>query len=292
MSVNRQAILAAVAILATTAFPGWVLAQANESFEDWPTRPSDLRQLSFTQPGRIAEAFVEEGDMVNPGDALIRLDDERERKELEILQVLADDKVRVDYAAAALGQAEVDERILLSARAEEADAVTEMELQHAHLEVQLKRASRDIAALEQTQAVVKCDQMKLMIEKMRIDSPMAGRVERIFLKEGESADALEKVIVIVQSDPLWVDLPVPVMKARGLKIGQTAQVRYAEDVLSGAKVEPMIAKIVHKASLVESGSNTLTVRVEVPNPSLRPAGERVQVAFDAPAGAKAPAAIE
>jgi len=104
-------------------------------------------------------------------------------------------------------------------------------------------------------------------------------VERVLVEEGESVDALHEVIRVVQIDPLWIEVPVPLPQARSLKVAQKVCVAFER---SGPG-EPN-GTISHVASVADAASDTLTVRVEVANPTARPAGERVDVSFPPPGG--------
>ncbi|MFW6155068.1 MAG: efflux RND transporter periplasmic adaptor subunit [Planctomycetota bacterium] len=244
---------------------------------DWPTRPSDMRQLSFTRPGRIAEVLVDEGDVVEPGIMLVRQDDRLEREELKILKVQAEDQTRVKFAEAGLAKAALDLEVAREVAAE--DGVTPWELREAELEHKLKQASLEIARIEQQQAIADYEKMAIRLDQMQLTSPIRGRVERIFMREGESADALEKVIVVVQTDPLWVDLPVAVSEATAVEPGQQARVQFVNEA-GLVDDETVMGEVVYMASVADAGSGTLTVRVEIPNPRHRPAGGHVRVTFE------------
>ena len=111
---------------------------------------------------------------------------------------------------------------------------------------------------------------------MRLVSPVSGVVERVYVEKGEGVEALEKVIRVVRIDPLWVEVPVPLATARGLKEGSAATVR-----LSGSKGEAVQGKVVYVSSVADAAAETLTIRVEVENGSGHPAGQRVIVQFGA-----------
>lgn len=116
--------------------------------------------------------------------------------------------------------------------------------------------------------------MKLQVERMRIKSPISGKIEKIYQQVGESVDGLQKVIRVVKTDVLWIDVPVPLEQARDLKCGQRAQVSFP-----AAGGDPVEAKIIHVAAVADAASDTLTIRVEVANASGRPAGEHVKITF-------------
>jgi multidrug efflux pump subunit AcrA (membrane-fusion protein) len=161
----------------------------------------------------------------------------------------------------------------LLARQDDRMAVVEL----AQTNVDLKRfeeAKKKGAAteweIEHTR--LKHDQLKIEVELMRLVSPMDGRVEEVAIDPGEAAQPLTPVIRVVKTDPLWIDVPVPLGQARGLRPKMPARVSFPGK-------QQAVGHIVHVSAVADAASGTLRVRVEVPNPSRRPAGEQVTVSF-------------
>jgi len=130
------------------------------------------------------------------------------------------------------------------------------------------------------------EQAKVQVDRMAMKSPVAGRVEFVYVEAGESVEALGDVVRLVKTDPLWTDVPVPLARARHLKLGDTLQV-----VLPEAGAVSVAGKIIHIAAVADAAAETLTIRLEVPNPKGRPAGERIRVLLPGPgkvAAAKRP----
>lgn len=254
------------------------------------TRPSQDVVLSFVRPGQVAEVLVKEGDAVKAGQVLMRLDDKAELVQMEQLKAQAEDRTRLRAGEAQLAQRRVDLQKTETARKE--GAATDLEVDHARLDVTIAELSLELAKFERTQAGMKYREAAAQIERMRITSPIDGTVERLLVEPGESVEAAEKIAQIVRIDPLWVDVPVPLDNARSLTKGASnALVEF--DSADPARRSAVKGKIIHVAAVADSASKTLTVRVECPNPSNRPAGEHVYVSFppqtagatDAPAGA-------
>ena len=61
---------------------------------------------------------------------------------------------------------------------------------------------------------------------MQIKSPIDGSIEKIDVEVGESVNTTTQAIQVVQTDPLWIDAPVPLAQAIGLKVGEAAQVTF------------------------------------------------------------------
>ncbi len=240
------------------------------------TRPSQDVVLSFVRPGQVAEVLVKEGDAVKAGQVLMRLDDKAEQVQMEQLKAQAEDRTRLRAAEAQLAQRRVDLQKTETARKE--GAATDLEVDHAKLDVTIADLSLELAKFERTQAQMKYREAAVQIERMRIASPIDGTVERLLVEPGESVEAAEKIAQIVQIDPLWVDVPVPLDNARSLTKGESnALVEF--DSADSARRSAVKGRIIHIAAVADSASKTLTVRVECANPSNRPAGEHVYVSF-------------
>jgi len=262
------------------------------------TRPNKDITLSFVRPGQVSRILVKEGRTVKVGQGLVQLDDAAEQAQLAQLKAQAEDTIRIKAARAQLDQKKADLKKTESAA--EQGAAAALETEHAKLDVVIAELSLALARFEHTQSGRKYTEARIRVSRMRLISPIAGTVEQVHVEAGESVDALADVIRIVSIDPLWIDVPAPLEQARALKTGQVALIRFAgiADAVGagttdaqgkGGRTRPAgpergaaptaNGKIIHIGSVADAASNTLTVRVEVPNPTGRPAGEHVRVSF-------------
>jgi len=236
------------------------------------TRPSADIMLSFVQPGRIAHIYFKEGDSVRGGHVLVQLDDTVERAQLAQIKAESENTTQIRASEASLAQRRVDLKKLEKAAA--LNAATELEVEHAKLSVQIAELSLELAKFEHEQAKRKYHEQSVRVENMRIKSPIDGRIEKIQVEAGESVNALADVLQVVQIDPLWIDVPVPLVRASTLEPGKTAKVEFI-----GPQKTSTEGTIVFVAAVADAASGTLRVRVEVPNKTRRPAGEHVVVSF-------------
>ncbi len=272
MSSHRTTIVLSVILGLGTLQPSPGFAGGIEGV----TKPSKDVTLSFLRPGRIAQVLVKEGDAVSADDPLVKQDDAAEQVQLEQLQAQALDTTNIDAAQADLDQKNVDLDKLEKGKGR--GVVTSWEFDHAKLDVKISGLRLALARFEHKQDQRKYDEAKIHVERMNMASPVAGTVEDIFIERGESVNALDEVIRVVRIDPLWIDLPVPVVDTDGLAKGQMARVEF-----DGSKAASVDGRIIHIAGVADAASNTLTVRVEVANKTRRPAGEHVKVSFPGPA---------
>ena len=238
------------------------------------TRPSADITLSFVQPGRIALLPFKEGDAVRMDQILIRQDDTAEQILLAQLRAQAEDTTKIRAAEASLAQKKVDLVKLEKAAAN--NAATTLEVEHARLDVTIAGLSHQLAAFEHEQAIRKHQEQEVRVRNMQLRSPIDGRIEKIDVEVGESVNALTDVVRVVKTDPLWIDAPVPLPEAIGLKAGIAARIQAAGP---GPNVDIGQGRVVFVGAVADAASGTLRVRIEVPNPSNRPAGEHVVVGF-------------
>jgi RND family efflux transporter MFP subunit len=236
------------------------------------TRPSEDVTLSFVRPGRIVEMSVKEGDSVKAGHVVARQDDAADRIELEQLRLKAEDKVVIRAREAQKAQKEVECGKLQEAYAK--NAVSKWDVERAKLDVIIAAIQVEIARFDVEQDRLKYEYKKADMERAKMISPIDGKVEQIKVKVGEAPEQNEDVMRIVKIDPLWIEAPVPLAVARGLKVGDGATVKF----LDGATAEAA-AKVVNISAVADAASDTLNVRVEISNPAGRPAGEHVSVRF-------------
>lgn len=235
------------------------------------TRPSKDVMLSFVQPGRIAKVHIRQGDLVKAGQLLVQLDDAVEQAQLAQLKAQSEDTTRIEASQANLDQKGVD--LEKFEWAYKRGSVPKLELEHRRLDVEIAKLSLKIAKFEHEQNKRKYKEAEIRIDKMQLKSPIDGIIEEIHVETGESIDSLADVVRVVDIDPLWIDVSVPLAQAKTLKHGQTTNVRFPDSDKTTMK-----GKIIFIGTVADP-SGTLTTRVEIANSSSRPAGEQISAIF-------------
>ena len=264
-------VVAGLWLVTLTAYAGEPIAAI--------TRPSAEVALGFPRAGQIAEVLVREGDRVQVNQKIARQDDREEQTNLAINEAKAHNDASVESQKAV-----VELRKFILERYKNNGVGSRLEIDYAQLELTTAELNLKLAILEHAQDARKLTLAEAIVDKMQLRSPINGVVEKILLHPGEMVDSREtRVISIVSIDPLWVDVAVPTAVATKLTLNQPAQIQAADQpALTGA--------VLHIGSVADAGSNTLLVRLAVPNPNNIPAGLRVQVSFPAvPAPAATPA---
>ena len=234
------------------------------------TTPSADVTLSFTQPGRIANVHLKEGNMVHAGQVIVQQDDAIEQAQLAQSKAQAEDTTQIQASQASLDQKKLFLKKLQ--KAAERGAATELEVERAVLDAKIAELALKVAQFQHEQDQRKYEEAKIRVENMKLKSPINGMIEKIDVETGESINALADVAQVVRTDPLWIDVPVPLAKASTLESGQNVTVAFP-----GPKNEQIEGAIIFVAAVADAASSTLRIRVEVPNKSARPAGEHVRI---------------
>jgi len=278
-----QKLVVCIAVLSAVWLNGTAVEPENRVYQFKAiARASEDITVSSTMPVRVAKVFVKDGDTVKPGQTLVQLDDKAERVQMEQLKAQAEDETHVEAAEAQLAQKKVDLRRISNARAK--NAATELELEHARLEVKISDLSLTLAKFEHSQDKRKYQQAEAQVDRLRLCVPTSEKdlpgdtfkVFKVFVSRGESVDRLKEVIRVIKIDPLWIDVPVPedVVDTLKLKVAQKAHV-----VFPGTNALPVEGRIIYVAAEIDAASGTQIIRVEIPNPKERPAGKKVFVRF-------------
>lgn len=238
------------------------------------TIPSADVTLSFVQPGRIAKVHVKEGNNVKAGELLVQQDDAADQAQLIQIKAQSEDTTQIEAAQASLDQKRVDLKKIEWVA--ERGSATELEVEHAQLDVKISELSLKVAQFEHEQNKMKYKEAQIRVDNMSLKNPIDGTVEKVEVEVGESVKGLDDVIRVVRTDPLWIDVPVPLAKGKTLKLGQSTKVKFPD-----AEQRPVEGKVIYISTVADAASATLRTRIEVPNKLKRPAGEHIRVVFSA-----------
>ncbi len=236
------------------------------------TSPSgSADQETFAEPYRtiqvatadmtlIREVLVREGDAVEAGQPLVKLDDELVKAALEIAkQNLASRGV--------LNSAEAELR-LHSSRAEKFETLVRggnarpEELEKAQMEKAVSAAR--VQSAQETLAVRKLEleRTQLELERKTVRSPLKGVVTKLHREVGEFVSPTDPVVVtVVQLDPLLATFSLKPAQAGQLQAGRPVQVQFA------AAESSVNAEVELVAPVTDARSGTVRVKVRIPNPN-------------------------
>jgi RND family efflux transporter MFP subunit len=235
------------------------------------TLPSADVELSFVMPGRVAQVQVKEGDQVSAGQILAVLDDAADQVKLLQAKEESEDTTKIEAGEAGLDQKKVQLKKI--AEAASRGSATSLELEQAQLDVKLADLSLKLARFEHQQSILRYEELKIRVENMSRKSPIDGRVEKVDIEAGEAVEASKSVMRVVRTDPLWIDVPVPLTEGRTLTMKDVARITFPSP---GVMAD---GTIIFLSTVADAASDTLRVRVEVKNSARRPAGEHITVTF-------------
>lgn len=232
------------------------------------TEPYRTINVASDEAGIIAEVLVREGEAVEAGQVLARLNSDVYLSSLAIAEQNMRAEGRLDAATAEQKLRRQREEKLRSlrtdghARQEEVDraqaetAVAEANVRSAREDIQIKK--------------LEYERIKSQLERRTIRSPVTGVVTLLHKQEGEFvAPNNPDILSIVELDPLLAGFSLMRTDAEKLQLGQKVYVRFPE---SKSQVTGTIEFI---APVVDAESGTVRVKVRVVNTKKRlRSGER------------------
>jgi RND family efflux transporter MFP subunit len=201
--------------------------------------------LAFTTGGRVAETLVTEGEQVETGQLLLRLDTQ-------------DLEWQVEQARLSVSIAEYDLSDMRDDYYEESD--------------QVKRSK---AKLEQAQ--VSQQQAEWRLEQATLKAPINGVVTTLFVESGEMANSGQTVITLSDLANLDVDVNLDETDVARIEMGMTVVVTV--DAFPGMEVSGEVIEIAPTAN-IQSGVvlYSVTVRLDPTDLPLR-SGMTINVIF-------------
>lgn len=297
--MRRQIGVVAVAAVAVAA--AWILLGARngtDGIDASGTVEATDADLGFGAPGRLVEIRVREGDVVEAGAVLARLD----ASELEARKAAAE--AQAEAARAALSELEAGARSEDVAQARAALRAAEQQLEDARRDLarartlfeggaisqeamdkaetrfEVARASVDqaaerLSALEagprqeriraQRAAVSAAEASVLQVEAALanavIEAPFAGLVTTRHRDPGEAVQPGQPVITLLDTDDRWVRIYVAENRVGAVRIGQRAVV--TSDTYPDREYEGRVVFIAREAEFTPRNVQTREDRVKL-----------------------------
>ena len=199
--------------------------------------------------GVVTKIYVEEGDYVKAGQALVKLDGERLALELARTEVSLN-KLKREYER----NEDLYGKKLISVE----------EYERVKSEYETQKAAYDLAKLE--------------LDYTTVRAPISGIISQRFIKVGNTLQVNEPTFLISDFDPLLAIMYVPERELGKLKDNQTALL--SADALQGTVFNGKIKRI---SPIVDATTGTFKVTIEVQDDSrvLKPGMfGRVQIIYD------------
>lgn len=210
--------------------------------------PDTRIDLSFRVSGHVAELYVDEGDRVEAGRVLAKLDLTDLSRELHLARAALDRA----QASAREAAAELERQVQLY----ETRATSERMLDKA-------RSTFQVAEADRREAAVRMELMADRLERGTLRAPVSGWIEARRVEPHEFAAADTPVFVLTVLDPITVRAASPDTAVPNLEVGAAASVR--SSAVPDREFEGRVSRI---ALAADPESRTLPFEVEVPNGEL------------------------
>ncbi|NCA12115.1 HlyD family efflux transporter periplasmic adaptor subunit [bacterium] len=219
------------------------------------------------EAGVLVELGVREGDVVEKGALIGKIDDsqpqmERRKARAEHEQAVAkaESDVDVRYSIAAELVAEAEHKKALESHAKVPGSVTEVERdrlklseQKGELQIEQARLERRLNAIAAQSKEVEVLAAESAIDRRLIKSPLDGMVVQVFPHQGEWMQPGDPLARVVRTDRLRVEGYVDSTRHDPVEVsGRPVTV---EVVLAGGRRESFKGRIVFTSPLVESGGD-------------------------------------
>jgi HlyD family secretion protein len=233
-------------------------------------QPKRKVDISADVSGRVIQLPVEEGQWVNRGDLLLRIDPSQYEAAVQQAEAgVAQNRAREAQARAQLLKAQADER-----RAEQLaqgrDLVSAQEVDNAHTQAQVAAADLQAArfAVDQAQAVLA--RARDDLRKTTIAAPMSGRVVRLNIHEGETAiigtmnNPGSLLLTIADPSAMEAKVKVDETDVPAIQVGDSATLRidaFSDRVFTGRVTR--IGNSAVQTSAAQAGGDQQAVDYEV-----------------------------
>ncbi len=200
------------------------------------------RKLAFSSGGRIEKIYVDEGDKVNKGDALARID--TSALELALTQA----KLSLVQAMVARDEAEYNLNQLKNILHASHDRVK-------IAESALSAAEKQIEAAEQAVA-----EAQKQLDEATITAPFSGVVASVDVDEGDNVSTVTTIVHLIDLTSIELVAEVDEIDIPEVKPGQRAIIDV--DALSGAPLEGEVTSI-SPLSIETAGVVVYEVKIDI-----------------------------
>jgi HlyD family secretion protein len=228
-------------------------------------------QLSSEVGGRVAEIAHREGDRVEAGAALVRLNDATQRAQLR----LAEGGLRVAEASrrqACIARDRARRELARKSKLAEQAIVSEDLLDQLQSAYQGASASCSAVTAEVERARAQIAAIEVEIEKLVIRAPFDGIIAEVAVEVGEwvtpSPPLLTAPPVIDVIDPtsLYVSAPMDEVDSAAIHAGQRAKV--SVDSQPGASFPGEVVRVAPYVLDVEAQNRTVEIEVDLEDPEV------------------------
>ena len=233
--------------------------------------------LSSEVIGKVDELMIEEGDSVNAGDLVLRVDDKNFLAGLE--QSEASVRINtIDIERQEVRISNLERQFARSRRLYEQDLIGEEEYESLRNQLDLARIDFSSSKERLTQAEAQLDQVLDNLSKTKIISPIDGVVTSLDIKVGETAIASStnipgsSLMTIANPASIYTEVLVDEADIANIEIGQRAEIvaiAYPDQPMTG------VVRFIANTAKIAAGRTGLSfvVKIDITDPGevvLRP----------------------
>jgi RND family efflux transporter MFP subunit len=248
-------------------------AHAEDKSFDCVIDPSETVKLGSPITGVLSAVLVKRGDAVSRGQPVATLESAIEAATVKLNRFKAESTARIDAQEERLKLArsrverygEPRGLVVTQDKYEEVNA----EAHVAEQDLLKEKQDRELAQLE-------LERSEAALDQHTIRSTIDGIVTEKKLSAGEFVNQEGYIVTLARLDPLNVEVFLPVIYFKRVRIGMQASVRPAPPI------DQAVAATVSVVDRVfDPASGTFGVRLTLPNPgNALPGGQRCKISFD------------
>ena len=230
-----------------------------------------LVDIAAKEALRVKQILVDEGDLVKPGQVVVRMDTstlEAQLAEAKLNVVANQEKEAISKATIARRQAEIELAKVEVKRStalvrERAGSQRELDVRRTALQTTTAGLAEEQAKLRTTQEEVKVAAANVATIQTRIDdatlkSPITGRVLYRLAEVGEVLGAGGKALTLVNLNDVYMEIFLPSEQAAMLKTG--AEARLTIDALPGRAIAGYVSFVSPEAQFTPKQVETKSER--------------------------------
>lgn len=255
----RTFLLAVATVLLSQ---GSSLAQSDQTDAiDGYISPFRSIELSSDEAGAIAKLAVEEGDLIEAGGTVARLDDRVQELQVQIAEELAQTTSQLIAANQLLEKRKEISRRL--GELQQRGHASQSEIIRAEMELSIAQAKVLAAKEEKAVREIELRRAEVQLDRRTITSPFDGIVAKIHRREGEFLSPLHpEVATIIQVDKLLASFAIMSNQLDQFSIDQEHTIRLE----NGSLIKGRVYRI---GVETDSQSGTVEIKLLIENPNLK-----------------------
>ncbi len=237
---------ALLALVAIAIAAGFSIAQENkiQKFADVQLEGNVIphHQVVITSPleGKLENLLVQEGDVVQQGAIIAKMDDKLQAVSLRRAQFIAKNRSKLKKSKLAVTEYQIRYEQVIQAKNLNAAKEWEVREKKAQFEQAKLQAQEALDEIEIAKIDLKLEEEKL--KRYTIRAPFRGRIFRIGVEKGQTLKPNQDLIVLYAIDQLKAEINLPGQLFGLLKEGQSYWLK-PTDTLNNADGKPMPKRI-------------------------------------------------